>query len=59
MVKIVLEKKALSIIPADSLGHEVLNKPLHKIYLRGTLGINYDQELTRGEIDGGKEFVIG
>ncbi len=56
MIKILLKKKALSIIPADSMGYEVLNKPLHKIYLRGTLGIKYDQELNRWQIDVGKEI---
>lgn len=55
MIKILLKKKALSIIPADSMGYEVLNKPLHKIYLRGTLGIKYDQELNRWQIDVGKK----
>ena len=56
MIKILLEKKALSIIPSDSMGHEVLNKPLHKIYLRGALGIKYDQKLNRWQIDVGKEI---
>ncbi|MFB0515840.1 MAG: DEAD/DEAH box helicase [Candidatus Neomarinimicrobiota bacterium] len=58
MIKLIIDRNTLSIKYFDQEGLGILNKPIHRIYFRGTLGATFNEKLSEWQIEVGVEISL-